>query len=414
MDKPSPNKKIKISPESDASETSTNTTLTAVEASVEQRPPSTTPSVKNDVKRVAFMETNKEQSVPSKKEPRLAMKKMVLNDFKSYAGRQVIGPFHKSFSAIVGPNGSGKSNVIDALLFVFGYRANKMRQGKLSELIHNSAKYPNCQTCSVEIHFHEIIDGDDPNDYTVVPNSELVIARQANRNNSSKYFINNKSSNFTEVTTLLKTRGIDLDHKRFLILQGEVESIALMKPKAKDNNDDGLLEYLEDIIGTSKYKAPIEEASVRLEALNEIRGEKVGRVKYVSRELASMEEKKAEAENYLENENELAQRRNELYQIYLYETKQNIDVANQAIEELNAKLVEESQKYADIEKEKSVLNEVYQTASKEYNEIEKESETYIKQQAKLEKEEVQLRERKEHLIKRQEKGAETLENDKKR
>lgn len=44
----------------------------------------------------------------------------------------------QSFSAIVGPNGSGKSNTIDALLFVFGYRATKMRQGKLSELIHNS------------------------------------------------------------------------------------------------------------------------------------------------------------------------------------------------------------------------------------------------------------------------------------
>jgi structural maintenance of chromosome 4 len=30
-----------------------------------------------------------------KKQPRLVMKKMVLNNFKSYAGRQVIGPFHK-------------------------------------------------------------------------------------------------------------------------------------------------------------------------------------------------------------------------------------------------------------------------------------------------------------------------------
>ena len=49
--------------------------------------------------------------------------------------------------------------MIDALLFVFGYRANKMRQGKLSELIHNSAKHPNCSTCSVEIHFQEIVDG---------------------------------------------------------------------------------------------------------------------------------------------------------------------------------------------------------------------------------------------------------------
>ena len=64
----------------------------------------------------------------------------------------------QSFSAIVGPNGSGKSNTRDALLFVFGYRASKMRQGKLSELIHNSDRYPNLQQCSVEIHFREIVD----------------------------------------------------------------------------------------------------------------------------------------------------------------------------------------------------------------------------------------------------------------
>ncbi|CAI2201317.1 1151_t:CDS:2, partial [Funneliformis geosporum] len=35
----------------------------------------------------------------------------------SYFDKIEIGPFHKSFSAIVGPNGSEKSNVIDALLF---------------------------------------------------------------------------------------------------------------------------------------------------------------------------------------------------------------------------------------------------------------------------------------------------------
>jgi len=38
--------------------------------------------------------------------------------------------------------------------------------------------------------------------------------------------INNFLSSYTEVTKLLKGRGIDLDHKRFLILQGEVESIS--------------------------------------------------------------------------------------------------------------------------------------------------------------------------------------------
>lgn len=33
----------------------------------------------------------------------------------------------------------------------------------------------------------------------------------------------------------------------------------MMKPKAEDKNDTGLLEYLEDIIGTDKYVQPIED-----------------------------------------------------------------------------------------------------------------------------------------------------------
>lgn len=89
---------------------------------------------------------------------RLVITYLVLTNFKSYAGRQEVGPFHASFSSVVGPNGSGKSNVIDSLLFVFGFRASKMRQGKLSALIHNSAQYPNLDHCEVSVHFREVID----------------------------------------------------------------------------------------------------------------------------------------------------------------------------------------------------------------------------------------------------------------
>ena len=90
---------------------------------------------------------------------------LILTNFKSYAGRQEVGPFHSSFSSVVGPNGSGKSNVIDSLLFVFGFRASKMRQGKLSALIHNSAQYPDLDHCEVAVHFREVMDlvrGDEP------------------------------------------------------------------------------------------------------------------------------------------------------------------------------------------------------------------------------------------------------------
>ena len=72
----------------------------------------------------------------------------------------------------------------------------------------------------------------------------------------------------SEVTDELRTRGIDLNNNRFLILQGEVEQISLMKPKALTPHDDGLLEYLEDIIGSNQY---VEENQYAVEANQYVR-----------------------------------------------------------------------------------------------------------------------------------------------
>lgn len=158
-----------------------------------------------------------------------------------------------------------------------------------------------------------------PDAYEVVPNSQIVVARYAFKSNSSKYTINNRTSSFTEVTTLLKGRGIDLDHKRFLILQGEVESIAQMKPKAaSENEDDGLLEYLEDIIGTTRFKQPIEDALAALDVLGEKRAEKLNRLRIVEREKNALEEKKREAEEFLRLQNEFVRAQSRLYQFYLW------------------------------------------------------------------------------------------------
>ncbi len=62
------------------------------------------------------------------------------------------------FTSIVGPNGSGKSNVIDSMLFVFGYRAKQIRSKKVSVLIHNSEQHQNITSCTVSVHFQKIVD----------------------------------------------------------------------------------------------------------------------------------------------------------------------------------------------------------------------------------------------------------------
>ncbi|KAI1385991.1 nuclear condensin complex subunit Smc4 [Hypoxylon trugodes] len=341
--------------------------------------------------------------------PRIVITYLILNNFKSYAGRQEVGPFHSSFSSVVGPNGSGKSNVIDSLLFVFGFRASKMRQGKISALIHNSAAHPDLDHCEVAVHFQEVMDL--PGGGTeIIPNSQIVISRKAFKNNSSKYYINGNESNFTIVTTLLRDRGIDLDHKRFLILQGEVESIAQMKAKAANEHEDGLLEYLEDIIGTSKYKTPIEEAATEVETLNEVCMEKSGRVQHVEKEKNSLEDKKNKALAYIRDENDLTLKQSALYQLYISECNNNVNVTEEAISQMQAQLDEELEKHQGSEQVIKQLQKAYAKGSKEFESQEKNVQTLVKEAAKFEQERVKFDEKRKFLNDKQKKLEKTIAN----
>jgi structural maintenance of chromosome 4 len=349
-----------------------------------------------------------EQTAPK---ARLVITYLVLVNFKSYAGRQEVGPFHASFSSVVGPNGSGKSNVIDSLLFVFGFRASKMRQGKLSALIHNSAQHPDLDFCEVEVHFQEVNDLPGGG-HEVIPDSTLIISRRAFKNNSSNYYMNGKTSNFTTVTTLLRDRGIDLDHKRFLILQGEVESIAQMKPKAANEHDDGLLEYLEDIIGTSKYKTPIEEAAKEIEELNEVCMEKNNRVSHVEKEKNALEDKKTKALVFIRDENELTMQQSALYQVYTHECSQVVQVSQEAAGQIQQELDNELQKHQGSEEEIKHLEKQYKTSSKQVDALEKRTTSLLEEVAKLDKENVKLEEKKKFLTNKQKKLEKTLESSK--
>ncbi|KIY43282.1 RecF/RecN/SMC protein [Fistulina hepatica ATCC 64428] len=336
--------------------------------------------------------------VPDPTKPRLVIHKIVLNNFKSYAGRQEIGPFHKSFSAIVGPNGSGKSNTIDALLFVFGYKARGLRQSKVAELIHHSARYPDLDECSVEVHFRDVIDDPSghPDKYTVVPDSKMVVTRQAFKDNKSRYTIDGRQKTASEVKDLLKGRGIDLDHKRFLILQGEVESIALMKPKAANANEEGLLEYLEDIIGTARYQEAIDQALEKYELLQEEWQERISKLRMAEKEKKALEEDKREAEIYLRLKNELAQINNVIYQFHLYRTRENDARLSRAIAKTENILKEERDAHAeDIAAYEQAKNDLAELEAN-YQDVKVALEAALKALADLEKDDVALTEKRKH------------------
>ncbi|KAG2382096.1 hypothetical protein C9374_005888 [Naegleria lovaniensis] len=302
---------------------------------------------------------------------RLIIQKMVLKNFKSYAGKREIGPFDKSFTCVVGPNGSGKSNVIDAIQFVFGKKGKKLRLKKLSELIHSSKNYPNLEEASVSVHFAEIFVRNDNSNHEIVPDSEFIVKRTVNRNSVSTYYIDSGKSSYTEVTNLLKSKGIDLENNRFLILQGEVEQISLMKPKAPSENEDGLLEYIEDIIGTNKYVEKIEKSLVEVEQLNEKRQEKLNRVNGAKKEKEALEGPMNEAIKYLKKKRDLVEKYHLLAQKQLYDSSQRLTQKQDENTKLKAQHELEKEKLSQVSAEISKKEELYKNCKKEQDTISK-------------------------------------------
>ena len=298
---------------------------------------------------------------------------------------------------MVGPNGSGKSNVIDAMLFVFGKRAKKLRLNKVSELIHSSETYKDSplQYARVSVYFQEIIDtGDGQKDYIVVPNTEIVVTRVAKRDNTSNYRLNDKSCSFKDVATYLESKGIDLDNNRFLILQGEVEMISMMPPRGKADNDSdgGLLEYLEDIIGSNVYVERTNECAKKLETLSEQRQEKFNRSQVALKEKDSLEPSKAEAEALLNKKGEIRRKKNILYQLNISQIQRDLDETQNKSEEIQQQVGMEKAKNKETDDRMKEIEGLLSSKQAEYDELHAELVKTKEEFAAFERKDVSLRE----------------------
>lgn len=303
----------------------------------------------------------------------LMMVKIINNNFKSFYGEVALGPFHQNFTAIIGPNGSGKSNVIDSLMFVFGSRANKIRSKKLSALIHDSALHKNIDSCSVSIHYKQIIRNQ--NGYEDVPGSDVIVSRTIFKDNTGFYKLNNEKVQFKVIFSLFKGLGIDLNHNRFLILQGEVEQIALMKCKGRNENDIGMLEYLEDIIGTSRYNIALKKLHAKVEELELNKSSKDSDVQIVRKELEDCKAPRDNAIEFYVTENQIAlkryiisQKKISIVEKLCNKTKEKQNTCSSSINEAKHKLEENLSNKNKLESEanafKKEMNSIVTLISK--------------------------------------------------
>ncbi|PPR88213.1 hypothetical protein GOBAR_AA32474 [Gossypium barbadense] len=156
--------------------------------------------------------------------------RLELENFKSYKGLQTIGPF-SDFTAIIGPNGAGKSNLMDAISFVLGVRTGQLRGGQLRDLIYafdDREKEQRGRRAFVRLV------------YQLAGGSELCFTRSITSTGGSEYRIDSSVVNVEEYNGKLRSLGILVKARNFLVFQGDVESIASKNPKELT----GLLEQI--------------------------------------------------------------------------------------------------------------------------------------------------------------------------
>ncbi|KAA3459346.1 Structural maintenance of chromosomes 1A [Gossypium australe] len=234
--------------------------------------------------------------------------RLELENFKSYKGLQTIGPF-SDFTAIIGPNGAGKSNLMDAISFVLGVRTGQLRGGQLRDLIYafdDREKEQRGRRAFVRLV------------YQLAGGSELCFTRSITSAGGSEYRIDSSVVNVEEYNGKLRSLGILVKARNFLVFQGDVESIASKNPKE-------LTGLLEQISGSESVKNKYEE----LEELKARAEEKSAliyqRKRTIVMERKQKKEQKEEAEKHFRLQDELKSLKKEHYLWQLHNIEKDID-----------------------------------------------------------------------------------------
>lgn len=255
-----------------------------------------------------------------------------VENFKSYRGKQVIGPL-KPFTAVIGPNGSGKSNFMDAISFVLGEKTQNLRVKKLSELIHGaSIGQPVASTASVTLVY------EDSNSGKQTRFSRFVIG------SSSEYKMDHASVSKQDYAERLGLLGINVKAKNFLVYQGAVESIAMKNPRE-------ITSLFEEISRSNDYKEEYVNKKVKMD-----RSEEELHHMYVKKKGIAAEKKEAqgeinEAKKYQNLRDDLSKIQTELQLFKLYHIEQDLKDLNKEMEKKRKELNKQVKKKESAEEE---------------------------------------------------------------
>uniref|UniRef100_A0A8C8ZFN2 Structural maintenance of chromosomes 1B n=1 Tax=Prolemur simus TaxID=1328070 RepID=A0A8C8ZFN2_PROSS len=282
---------------------------------------------------------------------------LFVENFKSWRGRQVIGPFRR-FTCIIGPNGSGKSNVMDALSFVMGEKTVNLRVKNIQELIHGAhIGKPVSSSASVKIVYVE------------ESGEEKTFARII-RGGCSEFHFNDNIVSRSAYTAELEKIGIIVKARNCLVFQGTVESISMKKPKERT-------QFFEEISTSGELIGEYEEKKRKLQKAEEDAQFNFNKKKNVAAERRHAKLEKEEAEHYQSLLEELKTNKIQLQLFQLYHNEKKIRFLSTKLAHLNRDLSITKESFSHHEsivkakkKEHGMLTRQQQQTEKELKSVE--------------------------------------------
>ncbi|KAJ3297255.1 Structural maintenance of chromosomes protein 1 [Borealophlyctis nickersoniae] len=307
-----------------------------------------------------------------------------VENFKSYKGRQIIGPFN-NFTSVIGPNGSGKSNLMDAISFVLGVKSSDLRSSQLKELIYRGGRAEQSE------------DADEAEDtrptrayvmalYRTSDDKELKFMRSITPSGASEYKMNNKVVTFQQYTKALEKENILVKARNFLVFQGDVETVASQSPK-------DLTRLIEQISGSLELKAEYERLRDLQDRAAENSAHNFNKKRGITAEMKQFKEQKEEAERFeaLQAERDEVILKHLLWK--LYHIDKNVGLIEKEIEEEKGNSEQYEEQMAELEGR-------LKDAKKQHAKVNKE---FMRHEKKLKEKEKAREERKPDLMKLEEK-----------
>lgn len=270
--------------------------------------------------------------------------RLELENFKSYGGKVVVGPF-KGFNAVIGTNGSGKSNLMDAISFVLGVRTAQLRGNQLRDLVYRNLSDPDDnpknRKAAVKLFYRKENDG-----------GTVEFSRTVSLSGTSEYRVNGRVMSLDRYNKELAKIGIHVKARNFLVFQNEVESIASKSPSE-------LTALFEEVSGSAEFRDEYNEACTEKDTAEEQVTEHWAKRKGMAAEKRQYKQQKDEADKYQRLRDEVANTKTmqAMYQLYHLdkEIQTCVDEASDADKDLAEKKESLNDKYKTLVKTKDLV-----------------------------------------------------------